>query len=243
MTYTEPLTLLLLVVGGVGLYGLRLQRKTISWWVAVAGWLGMVILTWPPAAGLIAQPLVRRYETQPRPAGDAEAIVVLSGAVNYPTSQRPYVLVGRDTYRRVMHAAWLFHSWKPLPVLATGGSLAEGGEPASVIMRRMLEQQGVPADKIWTEEQSRSTYENALYSARLLKEHGIHQIAVVVEADSMPRAEKCFRKQGLAVTPAPCLFRDIGSGAELPGWQGIYRQEVLLHESVGLLWYWLRGRI
>jgi uncharacterized SAM-binding protein YcdF (DUF218 family) len=110
-------------------------------------------------------------------------------------------------------------------------------------MRRMLEQQGVPADKIWTEEQSRSTYENALYSARLLKEHGIHQIAVVVEADSMPRAEKCFRKQGLAVTPAPCLFRDIGSGAELPGWQGIYRQEVLLHESVGLLWYWLRGRI
>jgi len=53
----------------------------------------------------------------------------------------------------------------------------------------MLEQQGVPADKIWTEEQSRSTYENALYSARLLKEHGIRQIAVIVEADSMPRAD------------------------------------------------------
>jgi uncharacterized SAM-binding protein YcdF (DUF218 family) len=66
-----------------------------------------------------------------------------------------------------------------------------------------LEQEGVPPSKIWTEEQSRSTYENALYSAKLLHGSGIHRIALVMEADSMLRAELCFRKQGLEVTPAP----------------------------------------
>jgi len=245
MTYTEPLTLLFLLVVAGGLYGLRHSRRTISWWVAVCGFLGLAALTWSPAAALVARPLVGRYPNTMRPAGDAEAIVVLAGGVNYPTKERPYALVGRDTYRRVMHAAWLFHNWKPLPILAAGGPQSRGAEAASVIMRRMLEQQGVPTSQVWTEEESRSTYENALYSARLLRRQGVHRIALVVEADSMLRAEKCFRKQGLDLTPAPCLFRDTPEGAEgwIPGWQGIYRQEILLHEGIGLIWYWLRGRI
>jgi uncharacterized SAM-binding protein YcdF (DUF218 family) len=109
----------------------------------------------------------------------------------------------------------------------------------------MLEQEEVPPSSIWTEERSHSTHENALYSAAVLREHGVHQIALVVEADSMLRAEKCFRKQGIGVTPAPCLFRDTQFAGEdlLPGWPAIYREEILMHEELGLCWYWLRGWI
>lgn len=245
MTYTQPFTLLFLLIAAVGLCGLRRQWKTASWRVAFCGFLGLFALTWLPASMILARPLTGRYVKKIRPRGDAEAIVVVAGAVNYPTNERPYALVGRDTYRRIMHAAWLYHNWKPLPVPASGGPESRGGEAASVIMRRMLEEERVPSSKIWAEEQSRSTYENALYSAELLHEHGVHQIALVVETDSMLRAEMCFRKQGLGVTPAPCLFRDYQFGwAELlPNWEGICRQEILLHECLGLLWYRLRGRI
>jgi uncharacterized SAM-binding protein YcdF (DUF218 family) len=222
-----------------------MYRKTISWWIAVLGLLGLVVLTWPPAVALIAQPLVARYSNAVRPAGDAEVIVVLAGAVNYPTPDRPYTLIGRDTYRRVKHAAWLFHNWKSVPILATGGLESGGSEAASVAMRQMLEQEGVPSSMIWTEQRSRSTYENALYSAKILREHGVHKIALVIEADSMLRAEKCFRKQGLTVTPAACLFRDtqFGAGELLPSWQAMYRQEIILHEVLGLVWYWLHDWI
>jgi uncharacterized SAM-binding protein YcdF (DUF218 family) len=245
VTYIEPFTLLFLAILAVGIGGLRHHWRTVSWRVAFCGFVGLVALTWPPAAVILAKPFAGRYVRQLRPSGDAEAIVVLAGAVNDATSERPYSLLGRDTYRRVMHAAWLFHNWKPLPILAAGGTQSRSGVAASVMMRRLLEQEGVPPSKIWTEEQSRSTYENALYSAKLLHDNGIHQIALVVEADSMLRAEMCFRKQGLAVTPAPCLFRDseLGEAELLPGWHGIYRVEILLHEVIGLFWYWLRGRI
>ena len=245
MTYTEPFTLLFLSITAVGLCGLRHHWRTASWRVAFCGFLGLVALTWPPAAETLAKPLTGRYAREVRPTGDAEAIVVIAGAVNYPTNGRPYILMGRDTYRRIIHAAWLFHNWKSLPILATGGPESRGEEAASISMRRMLEQEGVPSSKIWTEEQSRSTYENALYSARLLHEHGIHQIALVVEADSMLRAEMCFRKQGLGVTPAPCQFRDyqFGGADLLPGWQTIHRQELLMHEALGLIWYRLRSWI
>ena len=245
MTYIQPFTFLFLAIIAAGLFGLRKYWKTASWRVAFCGLLGLVALTWPPASAILARPLVGRYAREIRPAGDAEAIVVLAGAVNYPTPNRPYALVGRDTYRRIMHAAWLYQNWKALPVLASGGPEAKGAEAASVVMRRMLEKEGVPSSKIWTEEQSRSTYENALYSGRLLRDRGVHRIALVVEADSMLRAEMCFRKQGLGVTPAACLFRDDpwGWAAMLPTWEGIYRQELLMHEGLGLLWYRLKGRI
>jgi uncharacterized SAM-binding protein YcdF (DUF218 family) len=244
VTYVQALTFLFLSITAGGLCGLRKYWKTASWRVAFCGFLGLVALTWPPASAILARPLVGRYSRDIRPAGDAEAIVVLAGAVNYPTKERPYPLVGRDTYRRIVHAAWLFHNWKPVPVLASGGG-GKPGEAAASIMRRLLEQEGVPPGKIWAEEQSRSTYENALYGAQLLRRRGIHRVALVVEADSMLRAELCFRKQGVDVTPAPCLFRDYQfMGAEvLPGWQGIYRLETLLHEGLGLLWYRLLGRI
>jgi uncharacterized SAM-binding protein YcdF (DUF218 family) len=245
VTYTQPFTLLFLLIVAAGLFGLRRHWRTVSWWVVFSGFVGLAALSWPPAASILAKPLAGRYVQEARPTGDADAIVVLAGAVNYPTRDRPYTLMGRDTYRRVQHAAWLFHNWKPLPVLATGGPVFRGGEAASSIMRRVLEQEGVPRSMIWTEEQSRSTYENALYSAKLLHDHGIGRIALVVEADSMLRAERCFRKQGLAVTPAPCLFSDTPFATDelLPGWRGIYRQEILLHEGIGLIWYWLSGRI
>ena len=57
---------------------------------------------------------------------------------------------------------------------------------------------------IWTEERSRSTHENAVFGAEILRQHEIGRIALVIEARSMLRAESCFRKQGITVVAAPC---------------------------------------
>jgi uncharacterized SAM-binding protein YcdF (DUF218 family) len=67
----------------------------------------------------------------------------------------------------------------------------------------------------------------------------------VVEAQSMPRAAACFRKQGITVVPAPCDFRQFRQiGSELmPGWKAVQRNEGTLHEILALAWYRLRGWI
>jgi uncharacterized SAM-binding protein YcdF (DUF218 family) len=98
---------------------------------------------------------------------------------------------------------------------------------------------------IWTEENSRNTYENALFGSRILREHGVHRVALVVDAQSMPRARACFRKQGIDAIPAPSHFREFGTSWQefLPTWKAIRRNEGTLHESLGLLWYWLRGYV
>lgn len=112
-------------------------------------------------------------------------------------------------------------------------------------MREALLTAGVPDSSIWTEERSRSTYDNALYGAEVLRRHGVARIALVVEAQSMLRAAACFRKQGIAVVPAPSDFRQLGATSDevFLSWKAVRRNETTLHEALGLLWYKLHGWI
>jgi uncharacterized SAM-binding protein YcdF (DUF218 family) len=107
----------------------------------------------------------------------------------------------------------------------------------------MLEEQGIPSSMIWEEARSRTTHENALFSGKLLRERGIRKIALVVDADAMLRAEKCFRKLGFEVEPLPCWIQDFDfdAGDLLPSWRALQRSEILLHETTGLFWYWMHG--
>jgi uncharacterized SAM-binding protein YcdF (DUF218 family) len=98
---------------------------------------------------------------------------------------------------------------------------------------------------IWTEERSESTHEAAVYAVQILRKKGISRIALVTEAYHMPRAEGSFRREGIEVIPAPCRFHKLQfSWAELlPRLEAIDRNENVLHEWVGMLWYRARGWI
>ena len=163
-----------------------------------------------------------------------------------PRPTLPDALPGPATYLRCRRAAWLFMNWNDLPILVCGGHLLEEGQPsAASLMRQLLLREGIPEDRIWVEERSRSTYENALYASAFLRSKGIRRIALVTEAYHMLRAERSFRKQGLEVVPAPVGFRgpvfDLRS--LLPSPVPIQRNAASLHEWLGLAWYRLRGWI
>jgi uncharacterized SAM-binding protein YcdF (DUF218 family) len=241
MTYIQPLSLIFLTMTLIGLLRLRHCKGS---WLAISGILGLLLLSWPPVDWLVSRPLEGWYPIRPFPGAPAQAIVVLSSAVSPPMYQRPYPLPDRETYQRCEYAAWLHTHWQPLPVLACGGrGTTRAAQPGAVTMRQLLQQAGVPDSMIWIEQRSSSTHENAVFGAEILRQHSIKRIALVVEAQSMARAEACFRKQGIEVVPAPCEFLEFSFHLEefLPNWKTIGRNEGSLHEIVGLAWYWLRG--
>lgn len=242
MTYIQPLLLIFLLMALAGL--LRLRRGTRPR-LLVAGLLGILLISWPPVEWLFSRSLEQRYPIQLYPPEPAQAIVVLASSIRPPIYQRPYAVLGNDTYERCEFAAWLHKHWQPLPVLACGGPIKNMPQAASVVMGEMLGRAGVPREMIWTEERSRSTHENAAFSAEILKQRGISRIALVVDAQSMPRAAACFRKEGMIVIPAPSQFREFEYSVDefLPSWKAIRRNEDTLHETLGLVWYWFRGWI
>jgi len=248
MTYTQPLLLVFLVIATIGLWRIPRSRGRR---LAIAGVAGTFLTSWPPADWLFSRLIEGQYPVRPfQPASQLQAIVVLGESVQPPLFEEPFPLAGSNTYRRCEYAAWIYRRYGPLPVLVSGGRVSQRDPTVSAVMRELLRRNGVPEGMIWTEDRSRSTHENAVYSTMILREHAVSRVALVVDANSMPRAAACFRKLRVDIMPAPCNFRTLNFQALLqwqdellPSWRAVRRNEDTLHEILGLVWYRFRGWI
>jgi uncharacterized SAM-binding protein YcdF (DUF218 family) len=155
---------------------------------------------------------------QERPA-DVEAIVVLAGGVIPPDGARDRAKLDEES---------------PGP---TGAEL----------MRAFLVQLGVRRGDLLVEDASRSTYENAVESTRLLREHHLRRVALVTDAVDLFRAVRCFRKQGVEPLPSASHYRagrfEWSLVAFLPSPGALRGCRRVWHEWLGAGYYWLRGRI
>lgn len=94
--------------------------------------------------------------------GNGEVLVVLGGSM-LVSGTGPQATLGYDTYLRSTYAAWILQSEKFQYVVVTGaGGLAEG-------MARLLVQNGVDPHSILTERNAESTYQNAIFTRRILQ--------------------------------------------------------------------------
>jgi uncharacterized SAM-binding protein YcdF (DUF218 family) len=112
-------------------------------------------------------------------------------------------------------------------------------------MRHLLESEGVPRNMIWPESRSRNTHESAVYGSEILKARGAVRAVLLVEASSMPRAARSFRKVGIDVVPSPVRHTQLiwEFSDYWPGWSAIESNGETIHELGGLVWYKLRGWI
>jgi uncharacterized SAM-binding protein YcdF (DUF218 family) len=249
LTYIDPIIPGLLVVFVASLWA-GWRRLGRARWLLATGCLSFFLATWTPFYHLCLLSLESWYPADsPYPAdNDFDAIVVLAAGAAPPTSWGPEGVIGPGTYVRCQHAAWLYKNVKAVPVVASGGPLGGGLRPVTYaeMMRALLIEQGVPSYHIWTEPDSNNTYENTMYSAQILHEHRVKKVALVTEAYHMLRSAGCMRKQGIAVVEAPTGFLTptvYGWPDFVPKTRGVGVMDIIVHEWVGLSWYWMSGRI
>lgn len=131
---------------------------------------------------------------------DIQAIVILGGGKNNNAPEyRGIDTINKATLERLRYGA-LLQQQTNKPILVTGGA-PYGGRAEADAMAETLKQ-GFHAKTIWVEDKSNDTAENATYSAKILKQHGITHIALVSQAWHLPRAKTLFEQQGLTVTLA-----------------------------------------
>jgi uncharacterized SAM-binding protein YcdF (DUF218 family) len=210
----------------------------------------LLLMSLPVSAFLVFVPLERFYPPMENRPANAQAIVILGGYVDQPTEQRGYAVPGADTVGRCLHGAALFREGKPCWVIVSGGKVdsSQPGPTVAEAMRDFLVSQGVQKEYILLEDRSGSTYENAVESAKILKERGFEQVLLVTDAASLLRAEMCFQRQGIDVIPSGCRYRSWGGFrfsvvAFLSSVDAADDVSEAWHEWLGLIWYWLRDRI
>ncbi|MCL2012017.1 MAG: YdcF family protein [Cystobacterineae bacterium] len=166
----------------------------------------------------------RASGTSPKKKGEA---IVVMGARVLPRGQPSKALRARAE-----RAAQLFHEGTAPWVLISGGRVDMPKSEAQAGCEVLVQNQ-VPSQACLREEQSRSTAQNAEFSAPLLKQHNIGHIVLVSDGYHLLRACAYFRRQGFSVTP-------VASARTLPLRDEIYwtaREAVALLARPWVLWW------
>ena len=171
----------------------------------------------------------------------AQAIVVLGGGVQPGDGSTVADTLGPWSLERVVLAARAYRQLG-LRVAVSGGRVAGAHVSGASLMKAALETQfGVPVT--WVDDQSRTTYENAVFTARLLKADNVTTTVLVTQAWHMRRALWSFERVGLHVIPypAPLTYDESGRVDDyLPSIAALERSYHALHEAIGLAYYRLR---
>lgn len=236
-----PVNLLPIAIGGLVLTRWRRRLGT-----AVAG--TALALTWILSTGTVSGWLIYSLEVGlPRPDPILpEAIVILAAESQQGLNGGliPGMDVGTLTLERLRGGARLARQTR-LPVLTSGG-LGEQGRPSLAELMATALRRDFATDTLWRESNSTDTWENAQFSAGILKKEDIKVIYLVTHAWHMRRSVMAFRHAGLTVIPAP-LRLQIAPKFELndllPGPTSWMRSYFAIHEWIGCAVYALRIRL
>ena len=243
---TQPLAWVVLLLT----LGLMSQRRRprggrVLLWSALTL---LLLQGWEP----LPDALLRRLETQhPAPSQiDPQryaGVIVLGGALEssyvWESSKQPAL---NGAAERMTAALPLMRRAPRLQLLFTGGQgelLADGLSEAERA-RLFYVSQDLDAGHLLLESASRTTYENAVFSAALPEVDKTRPWLLLTSAWHMPRALATFEKQGWNVTPWPVDYR---AGLQTPWSQyslagGAAKWHTALHEYLGLWIYRLLGR-
>jgi uncharacterized SAM-binding protein YcdF (DUF218 family) len=226
----------------------RLGRRLL-WGGAVA----LLICGLTPLGDALILPLEGRFPRAEIGAASGAGrsvtgIIVLGGGEDGHAAASPQLAALNESAERYTEAVALAQRLPEAKVVFTGGSGAfiAAEQPEAEPAGRLFEALGVPKERITLESRSRDTYENALFSARVLKPKPGERWLLVTSAWHMPRAMGCFRRAGFAVEAWPVDYRTAGRfetlrfHSSIP--EGLRRIDFIVREYVGLAVYYLAGR-
>lgn len=153
------------------------------------------LLTFLIIYSLLALYLVNQAEIDEIKQAD---VILVLGAKAYRNHSYNACLVAR-----VQHAVNLYKDKYAPKLLFSGGTDFEDGANEAQTMEKIASSLGVPSKDILLEPNSTSTYENLLFSKKILQNKNFKSIILVTEPFHSPRARLVARHLELSVFTSP----------------------------------------
>ena len=249
----QPSTFIALLIG----YGAILIWTGWARWgrrFVSAGALLLLVAGLSPLGNALILPLEDRFpradlDSPPPPAG----LIILGGAENRLVGSARKAPTVNEAGERLLEGAILAHRFPEAKVAFSGGDAGilyksnSEAEGAAAILTQL----GVARDRLILEANARDTYENAVYLKKELEAEAKFgadsRWLLITSAYHMPRSMGAFRQAGFEVEPWPVDYRTRGPADFTKPFdkvsEGLRRVDTAAREWVGLLAYWLTGRI
>jgi uncharacterized SAM-binding protein YcdF (DUF218 family) len=243
----QPLSLVTLAALLAAFLGFLGRSRAAATVAAIA--FGLLFLSAYSSLGaLMLQPLEDRFRRSDPPPQIAGIIVLgggFEGAINL--ARRGYEL--NSAADRIVETAILARRYPDVPIIVSGGTgeLLLEGEGDAETAPRLLVALGVERKRLILENESRNTHENAVLSYQLANPAPGEQWLLVTSAFHMPRSHALFTNAGFEVVAWPVDYRTTGAArfalfADNPV-DSLQVTTLAIREWIGLLAYWLTGRI
>lgn len=187
---------------------------------------------------------------QPRPvalnSGAYEAGVVLGGMTWVEEGEKGYFRSGADRFIQTL-TLYNTHVIKKI-IISAGGKATDQPLEARFLVSRFIKA-GVPAADLVVEANSSTTYENAVFTKRIVDSMQITTpVVLITSAIHLPRAEKVFAKAGVKVASYPCDYDVVNVKESVadyfwPDADVLDKWKYLLKEWVGIGYYKAKGYI
>ena len=253
----EPLNWLIVFVA-LSLLFLGLRKPHLCKRFLLFALVDLLLVGWLPTSEVFLRALedsIPKARLAQMSEADFGGIIILGGAI-----EGGEIAVDRgeisiySAAERVTKAFELIRKYPDLPFIFSGfsGRLSPKGISEADAFKQLVAEQGLPDKNAHYENQSRNTYENALLMKSMILELGDKGAnappkpwLLITSASHMCRSVKIFQKQGILVIPVPV---DYQTGNRLH-WgsfdllEGAKQWNNFLHEAIGLLAYWITGKI
>jgi uncharacterized SAM-binding protein YcdF (DUF218 family) len=180
-------------------------------------------------------------------------ILILGGAIEGgPIARDRGEIMIKSSAERVTKALQLLRQHPELPFIASGysGRLMPQGPSEADAFQQLLHEQGLGSHPGYYENQSRNTYENIVYSKKIIdaiaEKEGtrVKPWLLITSASHMLRSVKVANQQGLLIVPLSVDYQT----SKQTSWhrfdlvEGGGQWNRLIHELVGIAVYWLSGK-
>jgi uncharacterized SAM-binding protein YcdF (DUF218 family) len=181
----------------------------------------------------------------------AAIALVLGGMISYDDSKKQVTF--NSNVNRITKAVELYKNKKVKTIFISGGSgsvtYSEKRE-ATLLKNYLIKYFNIPNKDILIENKSNNTYENAKFTAEILKKEKLikKKIILITSNTHYYRAQKCFEKQGIKtfiLNEKRTKTREkwMPKNLFLPQSDILFVWDNLLHEIIGVITYKCMGYI
>ncbi|WP_354104977.1 YdcF family protein [Bradyrhizobium sp. LB14.3] len=239
---------LLIELGILSLLLMATRFSALGRKLAVTTLVLLALAAFSPLGNLLLYPLESRFPAWDPARGAPDGIIVLGGSIDTDLSAAHRTPVVSHAADRLFAPAGLARRYPNARIVFTGGTanLVETDSREADYSAPILESLGIAKDRLILDRDSRNTWENAIFTRKLVSPKPGERWLLVTSAFHMPRAMGIFREAGFDVEAYPVDWRMGGRDDLLSftnvGGDGLARTEVAVREWIGLVAYRLMGR-
>jgi uncharacterized SAM-binding protein YcdF (DUF218 family) len=235
------------LLGGLGVLLLMINRRRAAVTAFVMSSVCLLAFSFSPLSTLMMLSLAERFPVWQANGRTPDGIIVLGGGIEAEVTSARGPLEVNSAGDRVFAMLDLARRYPKARIVYTGGdgSLTQKGDSEAPVAGRLLDDAGLTNGRVVLEMDSRTTFENAVFTRQMVEPKPGELWLLVTSAVHMPRSIANFRAAGFQVEAYPVDFRT-------QGWSDLWennnrasiflaRSDAAMHEWAGLVALRLSG--